>query len=101
MSNSEPARLTKSDVDRVRDAASRNINMILAHYGAKWSGRKLHCPWPSHADAHPSATIRNGYIKCWSCDQGGDAFDLIKAHEHCDFPQAVRKAAQILGINLP
>ena len=89
-----------TDKERARTAANANLNLLLATYGAKWSGRKLHCPWPNHDDKHASASIKNGNIKCWSCGKGGDCFEFVMAHEKCTFPDAVKKIAEIYGIHL-
>ncbi len=100
-SEHEHKRIAKFDVDRVRLSANSNLNLLLATYGAKWTGRKLHCPWPDHDDKHAgNCSVKNGNIKCWSCGKSGDCFSLVMDHDRCTFPEAVRKIAQIYGINL-
>lgn len=39
--------------------------------------------------------------KCQSCGEGGDIFDLIGQYEHiADFPEQLKRAAEIFGLNL-
>lgn len=53
-------------------------------------------------DKNPSGVI---YIDenrwwCFGCNRGGDAIDAVMAFEKCDFPNAIKKLATHLGIEL-
>lgn len=56
--------------------------------GAVWK-----CLCPVHAERTPSCEVRRGRDGCWrwkcfGCNKGGDAFDLVVAVEGCTFRQA-------------
>jgi uncharacterized protein (DUF927 family)/phage/plasmid primase-like uncharacterized protein len=63
-------------------------------------GKRGHqrCPLPGHDDEHPSFRWDSGK-ECFFCTCGsGDALDLIQAIEGVDFPEAVKRVAEILGL---
>jgi DNA primase len=67
---------------------------------AKREGRRLlwHCPF--HQDHHPSFEvdpIRKTW-RCWVCAIGGDAAELVKRVNECDFPAAVKFLADLSGV---
>lgn len=37
---------------------------------------------------------------CFGCNQGGDVFDAVQAFERVDLPQAIRKLATYVGVEL-
>lgn len=41
-------------------------------------GNKVSCPWPGHADRHPSAQFNRSKktFHCHSCERGGDIYDI-------------------------
>ena len=39
--------------------------------------------------------------RCWVCGVGGDAAELVKRINHCDFPAAVRFLADLSGVLPP
>lgn len=60
---------------------------------------------PFHDDHNPSFGIYVGQDgtdrwKCWTCDIGGDLFDLIGRSHQVDFIESIRQAQKMLG-NLP
>jgi DNA primase len=66
-------------------------------------GRKLLWPCPFHDDDHPSFEvdlIRKSW-RCWVCAIGGDAAELVKRVNKCDFPDAVKFLADLSGALLP
>ncbi len=71
-------------------------------------GRTIRCPW--HKEATPSCGVSLGQnrtirAKCFSCQAGGDVFDLIAAvHGYDvrrDFPEVLGIAADLAGVTLP
>lgn len=73
---------------------------VLAHYGIAVD-RAGFAVCPFHHDRHPSMKIYpgdRGYF-CFTCHEGGDALRFIRRMEGCSFPEAVRTAARIGGID--
>lgn len=74
----------------------------LGHAPARESGATAtyRCPFPDHADYHPSFTVRAGRGKCWSqCDWSGDVIDLAIALEGCPKPETIERLAASIGIS--
>jgi DNA primase len=78
----------------------------LAAVATKWlgpapkrSGRRLlwHCPF--HDDRNPSFEVdpERGRWKCWPCDKGGDAPELVMQLDGVNFPEALRRLAEHAG----
>jgi len=66
-------------------------------------GRNYLAVCPFHDDHHPSMTVspeRQNY-HCWSCGASGNAASFVKDYLHISFPEAVRKVAEIMGIDDP
>ncbi len=53
-------------------------------------------------DRNPSGVIYNKEQKwwCFGCNRGGDVFDAVQAFERVDLPEAIKKLANHLGIEL-
>ncbi len=53
-------------------------------------------------DTTPSGVIYNKEQKwwCFGCSRGGDAFDAVQAFERIELPEAIKKLANHLGIEL-
>ncbi len=82
--------------DRV-DLASVATN-LLGPAQERHGGRLLwRCPF--HDDAHPSfeVNLTRKTWRCWTCAVGGDAAELVKRFNQCDFPAAVRFLAGLSG----
>lgn len=89
------------DIERIRSAASI-VDVVgqvvqLRKAGRNWVGL---CPF--HAERTPSFNVREetGRYKCFGCDQSGDVFTFVQAHEHVDFVGAVEALAAKYGITL-
>jgi hypothetical protein len=78
----------------IEDVATRLLGPPAKREGANllW-----HCPF--HDDKHPSFKVngKRGAWKCWACDIGGDAANLVMRINKCDFPAAVRSLADSSG----
>lgn len=78
-----------------------DIVAVLEAYGTHvphtvgWAA--VHCPF--HADRNASASVHAGYGKynCHSCGMRGDAWDLIREHEHCTLAEAITIGKQYGG----
>lgn len=63
------------------------------------SGRVL-CPF--HDDHNPSASVKDGWFRCWACggDHSMDIFDLTMRLQGISFPQALRYLADLARVPL-
>src|SRR5690242_8593171 len=88
----------KARVDLARVATA------LLGPAARKQGSRLYWSCPSHQDRHPSFEVdtRRKAWRCWPCDVGGDAVELVKRVEKLtNFPEAARRVAELSGIILP
>lgn len=80
---------------------------ILIHYGFDeyelkdyphgWF--KVRCAF--HGETNPSAsysTELNGF-NCHACGVSGDAIKIVQSQEGCEFPEALRKACELAGVD--
>ena len=86
--------------DRV-DLASVATNLLGP--AQERHGRRLLWRCPFHDDAHPSfeVNLTRKTWRCWSCAVGGDAAELVKRINRCDFPAAVKFLAGLSGASPP
>ena len=70
----------------------------LKKKGANWMGN---CPF--HQEKTPSFSVNpaKGFYKCFGCGKGGNAFTFVMEMEGLNFPEAVRRIAEMNGIPLP
>src|SRR5262249_13221079 len=67
--------------------------------GIDWGAGRPHitCPYPDHADAHPSWRWDEALAKAFcTCSQGDGIIDVVMKVEGLDFPQAKVRIAEIL-----
>ncbi len=70
----------------------------LKKKGANWMGC---CPF--HQEKTPSFSVNpsKGFYKCFGCGKGGSAFNFVMEMEGLNFPEAIRRVAEISGVPLP
>jgi DNA primase len=70
----------------------------LKKKGANWMAC---CPF--HQEKSPSFSVNpsKGFYKCFGCGKGGTAFNFIMEMEGLNFPEAVKRVAEISGVMLP
>lgn len=70
----------------------------LKKKGANWMGN---CPF--HQEKTPSFSVNpsKGFYKCFGCGKGGNAYTFLMEMEGLNFPEAVRRLAEISGVPLP
>jgi CHC2 zinc finger len=61
------------------------------------SGRQFAGLCPLHQERHPSFYADSWRWHCFGCGRGGDLFAFLMAAEGCDFPAALRIAADLLN----
>lgn len=67
----------------------------LRRAGHAW---KACCPF--HKEKTPSFTVSSdkGFFYCFGCQEGGDIFDFVMKMENLSFNEAVRKLADLAGV---
>lgn len=70
----------------------------LKKKGANWMGC---CPF--HQEKTPSFSVNpsKGFYKCFGCGKGGSAFTFVMEIEGLNFPEAIKRVAEISGVPLP
>jgi DNA primase len=70
----------------------------LKKKGANWMAC---CPF--HQEKSPSFSVNpsKGFYKCFGCGKGGTAFNFLMEVEGLNFPEAVKRVAEMSGIMLP
>ncbi|MEP6850925.1 MAG: DNA primase, partial [Acidobacteriota bacterium] len=90
-------------IDDLKDRA--DIVRIIQPYaqdlkkkGANWMAC---CPF--HQEKTPSFSVNpaKGFYKCFGCGKGGTAFNFLMEMEGLNFPEAVKRVAEMSGIMLP
>lgn len=81
----------------VSTVASRHVK-DMKKAGAEWKGLS-----PFNKERTPSFTVNDmkGLWHDFSSDRGGDIFALEQAITGCDFPTAVARCAEIVGLHVP
>lgn len=82
-----------------------DVEAILNHYkiSHRYFGDYIRCACPIHGGDNPTAfVISEDFL--WCCHTGdcgaGDVFTFVEIMEDVDFPKAVNKVAEILGIDI-
>ncbi len=88
----------------VRDRVS--LEMVATNLlgpAAKRQGPRLLWPCPLHDDHDPSfqVDLTRKTWRCWVCAIGGDASELVRRINNCDFPTAVKFLADLAGVIPP
>jgi DNA primase len=89
------------DVARVRTATDI-VALIGEHAALKRQGRRWVGLCPFHGEKTPSFSVNadEGFYYCFGCQAKGDAISFVRAIEHLDFVDAVRRLADKAGITI-
>ncbi len=89
------------DVARVR-AETDIVALIGEHAALKKVGRRWTGLCPFHGEKTPSFSVNaeEGFYYCFGCQAKGDAISFVRAIEHLDFVDAVRRLADKAGITI-
>lgn len=79
------------------------VNVISSYIPLSPTGRNFKGVCPFHNDSNPSMMVSpdKQIYKCFSCGASGNVFTFIMNYEKVSFIEAVRKACNIQGINIP
>ncbi len=89
------------DVARVR-AATDIVALVGEHAALKRQGQRFVGLCPFHSEKTPSFSVNAeaGLYHCFGCQASGDAISFVRAMEHLDFVDAVRRLADRAGITI-
>jgi DNA primase len=77
---------------------------VISHYlSLKRSGRNYVCLCPFHVEKTPSFVVspEKQIFKCFGCGIGGNAITFVQKYENLSFWEAVKRVAEICGVELP
>lgn len=89
-------------VQEIRDRVDI-VDIVGRYVELRRAGRNFKGLCPFHQERTPSFNVnpdRKGY-KCFGCGAGGDAIRFVMEIEGKSFPEAVRKLAELVGIEMP
>jgi DNA primase len=81
-------------------AANDIVEVIGTYFPLKRAGTTFKALCPFHQEKTPSFTVspQRQTFHCFGCGAGGSVFRFVMDYEHLDFPAAVKKLAQRVGI---
>ncbi len=79
------------------------VRIVEAHVPLKKKGANFWGNCPFHGEKTPSFSVNpsKGFYKCFGCGKGGSAFNFVMELEGLNFPEAIKRVAEISGIALP
>ncbi len=95
------SRIPKDTVDLV--ASKVRIEEVVGRYVAlKTRGRRSLGLCPFHGERTPSFSVdhERGLWYCFGCSEGGSVFNFLMRIEGLSFPQAVRRLAEEVGVEI-
>ncbi|HVF70276.1 MAG TPA: DNA primase [Chthoniobacterales bacterium] len=81
-------------------AANDIVEVIGSYFPLKRAGSTFKALCPFHQEKTPSFTVSPSRqtFHCFGCGAGGSVFRFVMDYEHLEFPAAVKKLAQRVGI---
>jgi len=78
------------------------VDVITQFLPLKKVGKNYRALCPFHSEKAPSFYVNQekGIYYCFGCQKGGNAISFLMEYEHLDFPEAVKKLARNLGIDI-
>lgn len=74
-----------------------SLGVELRRAGANYVGR---CPFHNEKTGSFTVHPRNNHWKCYGCGEGGNAIDFVMKKKGCDFIEAAKYVADIMGYTL-
>lgn len=74
-----------------------SLGVELRRAGANWVGR---CPFHNEKTGSFTVHPRNNHWKCYGCGEGGNAIDFVMKKKGCDFVEAAKYVADLMGYTL-
>uniref|UniRef100_A0A7C4XEQ3 DNA primase n=1 Tax=candidate division WOR-3 bacterium TaxID=2052148 RepID=A0A7C4XEQ3_UNCW3 len=78
------------------------VDLISQYVQLKKVGKNYRALCPFHSERAPSFYVSpdKGIYYCFGCKKGGNAISFLMEYEHLDFPDALKKLARNLGIDI-
>jgi DNA primase len=78
------------------------VSLIGQYVTLKKLGRNYRGLCPFHSEKNPSFYVNpeKGIYYCFGCQKGGNAVSFLMEYEKLDFPEAIRRLAKNLGIEI-
>lgn len=79
------------------------VRIVEMHVPLKKKGQNWWGNCPFHGEKTPSFSVSpaKGFFKCFGCGKAGTAFNFVMEIEGLNFPEAVKRVAEISGVMLP
>lgn len=89
-------------IDDLRDRADL-VRIIEPYAALKKKGKDWMACCPFHQEKTPSFSVSpsKGFYKCFGCGKGGNAYTFLMEMEGLNFPEAIRRVAELSGVQLP
>lgn len=85
------------DAEIIKDRADL-LRIAGSYLRLQKSGTAMVALCPFHTESTPSFTVHEKYFKCFGCGKGGDVFEFIQGVEGIGFSDAVKRVAEIVGV---
>ena len=91
-----------SFAERVKQQADI-VRVVGEYVQLKKAGQNFRGLCPFHSEKTPSFNVHptRQIYHCFGCGKGGDVFNFVMEMEKCEFPEAIRIAAEKCGIPVP
>ena len=78
------------------------VALISQYLSLKKIGKNYRALCPFHSEKNPSFYVNpnKGIYYCFGCKKGGNAINFLMEYEKIDFPDAIKKLAKDLGIEI-
>ena len=89
-------------IDELKNRADL-VRIVEQHLPLKKKGQNWWGNCPFHGEKTPSFSVNpsKGFYKCFGCSKGGNAFTFVMEIEGLNFPEAIKRVAEISGVPLP
>ena len=79
------------------------VRIVEMHVPLKKKGANFwgNCPFHGEKTASFSVSPQKGFYKCFGCGKGGSAYNFVMELEGLNFPEAIKRVAEISGVPLP
>jgi DNA primase len=90
-----------NDIQRVKEAVDI-VKVIETYVELKRAGSNFKALCPFHNEKTPSFMVNPNLqiFKCFGCGKGGDVIKFVEEIERLEFSEALKKLAEVAGINL-
>jgi DNA primase len=79
------------------------VDIVSNYIQLKQVGRNYTTVCPFHPEKTPSFVVspEKQIFKCFGCGIGGNAITFVEKYENLSFPEAIRRVAELAGVEVP